>query len=72
MEHIGDKLKKLRLKKHLKQIDIADLLNIKQNTYSDYELNKILPPITKLYKLSKFYEVKIDEIITDHQKNCNP
>ena len=56
-------IKELRLKNNLKQIEIAKILHISQNTYSDYEKGKITISIDKLIMLSDYYNVSIDYIV---------
>ncbi len=57
------RLKELREENNLTQSQIADYLNIKQNTYSQYENEKRQLPIDVLIKLSKFYKVTTDYIL---------
>ncbi|MBQ3235799.1 MAG: helix-turn-helix transcriptional regulator [Clostridia bacterium] len=57
------KLKELREESNVSQKQIADYLNIKQNTYSQYETGKRQLPIDVLIKLSKFYKVTTDYIL---------
>ena len=57
------KLKELREEKGLTQLTVAQFLNIKQNTYSQYENEKRQLPIDVLIKLSKFYKVTTDYIL---------
>lgn len=57
------KLKELREENNLKQIEIATYLNIKQNTYSQYESEKRQLPIDVLIKLARFYNVTTDYIL---------
>ena len=57
------KLKELREENNLKQEDIARFLNIKQNTYSQYENFKRQLPIDALIKLARFYNVSTDYIL---------
>ena len=57
------KLKELREENNLKQVEIADYLNVKQNTYSQYESEKRQLPIDVLIKLAKFYKVTTDYIL---------
>ena len=49
------------------QAEIADLLNIGQKTYSDYELGKTRIPVDSLITLAKLYDVSMDYIcgVTD-------
>ena len=57
------KLKDLREENNFTQSQIAEYLNIKQNTYSQYENEKRQLPIDVLIKLSKFYKVSTDYIL---------
>lgn len=57
------KLKELREENNFTQSQIAEYLNIKQNTYSQYENEKRQLPIDVLIKLSKFYKVATDYIL---------
>lgn len=45
------------------QQELADYLNIKQTTYSKYELGKINIPIEAFIKLADYYNVSIDYIV---------
>ena len=42
------------------QKELAEYLNIKQTTYSKYEIGKINIPIEMLIKLADFYDVSLD------------
>ena len=42
------------------QTDVANLLNIGQKTYSDYELGKTRIPLDSMLVLAKFYNVSMD------------
>ena len=57
------KLKELREENNLTQSSIANFLNIKQNTYSQYENEKRQLPIDVLIKLAKYYKVSTDYIL---------
>ena len=57
------KLKELREENNVSQKEIAEFLNIKQNTYSQYETHKRQLSIDILIKLSKFYHVTTDYIL---------
>lgn len=45
------------------QVELADYLNVKQTTYSKYELGKISVPIDVLVKLADFYSVSVDYLV---------
>ena len=57
------KLKELREENNFTQATVADYLNIKQNTYSQYETEKRQLPIDALIKLSQLYKVSTDYIL---------
>ena len=57
------RLRDLREDNDLTQNQIALLLNIKQNTYSQYENGKREVPISMLWKLADFYNVSIDYLV---------
>ena len=57
------RLKDLREDHDLKQKDIASLLDISQQYYSEYELGKRSIPIEILITLSKYYKVSADYIL---------
>ena len=65
------RIRDLREDRDLTQSDIANLLNIHQSTYSDYESGKLNLPVEALVALSKFYKTSTDYILclTD---NPNP
>lgn len=56
-------IKELREDTDTKQETLARLLNIKQTTYSKYELGKINIPIDALIKLADFYNTSIDYLV---------
>lgn len=45
------------------QIELAAYLNVKQTTYSKYELGKINIPVEVLIKLADFYDVSLDYLV---------
>ena len=64
------RIKDLREDNDLLQKDIANLLGISQQYYSEYENGNRSIPIFHLMKLAKFYNVSIDYIVglTDNIK----
>ncbi len=58
------RLKEIREDKDLLQKDIAKVLNIKQQQYSEYEIGKRLIPINYLSDLADFYNVSIDYLLS--------
>ena len=57
------RLKILRDENQVSQKELAQYLNIKQNTYSQYETGKRELPIDILIKLAKYYNVSTDYIL---------
>ncbi|MGN1122994.1 MAG: helix-turn-helix domain-containing protein [Eubacterium sp.] len=57
------RLRDLREDSDIKQSELAEYLNIKQNTYSQYENEKREIPITMLWKLADYYHTSIDYIV---------
>lgn len=57
-------LKEIRLKKHLNQQKVAMDLCISREALSYYENGKRSPDIEMLVKLSKYFGVSIDYLIT--------
>lgn len=64
------RIRDLREDKDLSQKQMAEILNIAQTTYSDYELEKINIPIEVLKKLSVYFNTSIDYLLdmTDIKK----
>ena len=57
------RLKELREENKYTQKYVADILNIRQNTYSQYENEKREIPIRALIVLAKLYDVSVDYIL---------
>lgn len=53
------------------QTEIAEYLNIKQTTYSKYELGKINVPIEMLIKIADYYDVSLDYLVGRKRKHKN-
>lgn len=60
MTIFSERLKRLRKSKGLKQQELAEILGIKRNTYSDWENGKTEPSFDNLIKLADFFEVSLD------------
>ena len=63
-------LRGIREDRDLKQKDIAKILNVSQNTYSQYETGVIALTAEILMKLADYYEVSIDYLL-DRTNNPN-
>lgn len=65
MMNFAKNLKKLRQDNNLSQEDIAEKLNTSYKTVSHWETGYSEPSLTQLEKLSKIFDVTIDELIKD-------
>lgn len=70
MKMIYKNLRSLREDNDIRQKQIAEILNVSQNTYSQYENGVISLTAEVLIKLSDFYNVSIDYLLdrTDNPK----
>lgn len=57
------RIKELRIEAQSTQKELAQLLNVSQNTYSQYENGKRQIPIEVLIQLARHYEVSTDYIL---------
>ncbi len=60
---VGNMIKSLRTEKHLKQVDLANILNTTQSTVGKYERNELEPNIDTLIRLSNFFECSVDYLL---------
>jgi len=58
-----ERIRNLRIDKGYTQTQIADIVNVKQNTYSQYELGILNYPIDVLMRLADFYGVSVDYLL---------
>jgi len=58
-----NRLRDMREDHDLKQRDLAELLQVHQTTYSDYELGRLNIPVSALHALADFYHVSVDYLL---------
>lgn len=58
-----ENIRNLREDNDKTQQELADYLNVKQTTYSKYELGKINIPIEVFIKLADYYDVSVDYLL---------
>lgn len=58
----NERIREIREDNSLTQQKVADLLNIGQRTYADYESGKTRIPIDSLLILAEYYNVSMDYI----------
>lgn len=71
---MNERIRGLREDKDLSQSDMAEILQVAQTTYSDYERGKINIPIAILKALAQFHKTSIDYLLelTDEKKPYPP
>ncbi|MCM1053604.1 MAG: helix-turn-helix domain-containing protein [Ruminococcus sp.] len=70
----SEKLKNLREENGLKQNELANILSIERNTYSQYESEYSIIPIKHLVNICDYFNVSIDYILgftSTHRYNKN-
>lgn len=60
---LSEMLKKLRVQKKVTQDYMANLLNIKRQTYSAYERGVSFPDVLALIKIAEFFGVSTDYLL---------
>lgn len=60
---IYENIRNLREDSDKTQKELADYLNVKQTTYSKYELGKINIPVEVYIKLADYYDVSVDYLL---------
>ena len=60
---VFENIRNLREDNDKTQQELAAYLNIKQTTYSKYELGKINIPIEVFMKLAEYYDVSVDYLL---------
>ena len=58
-----ENIRNLRIDKGYTQKEIAEYLNVKQNTYSQYEIGVLNYPVDVVVKLADFYGVSVDYLL---------
>ncbi len=71
---LGEKLKKARMHKNFTQEYLAEVLNVSQKTYSNFENDKSKPDFHQVEDIAKVLEVSVldflsGDSITVHQNN---
>ena len=58
-----ERIRNLRIDRGLTQKQVAEYLNIKQNTYSQYEIGVLNYPLEAVMKLADLYGVSVDYLV---------
>jgi transcriptional regulator with XRE-family HTH domain len=57
------RIRDLRIDHSLTQAQVAAFLNIKQNTYSQYEVGTVNYPLDAVVRLAEYYGVSVDYLV---------
>lgn len=67
MYNIGNRIANLRKQADMSQTQLAKRLNVSNKTVSKWECGKSFPDIETLAKISKLFNISIDEIVSDEK-----
>ena len=62
--NLGSTITRLRTQRGLSQGDLAEALGVSRQSVSKWETNASVPDLDKLVKLSQFFNVSLDELVT--------
>lgn len=57
------RIRDLRIDRGLTQADVAKILNVKQNTYCQYEIGVVNYPLEAVIQLAEFYGASVDYLV---------
>ena len=58
-----ERIRDMRIDRGLTQKEVAKVINVKQNTYSQYEIRVLNYPLDVVIKLAKFYGTSVDYLV---------
>ena len=64
---LGSNISRLRAEKRLSQGDLADILNVSRQSVSKWETDGSVPDLDKLVKLSRVFDVTLDQLVTGEE-----
>ncbi len=67
--NLGDKIVNLRKKNNLTQEDLAEKVGVTRQTISKWELEETAPDINQAKKLSKIFNISLDELTNNDLNN---
>lgn len=68
---LGDKLKKARIGKNFTQEYLAEMLNVSQKTYSNFENDKSKPDFQQVEEIAKALEVSVLDFLSGDNITIN-
>lgn len=64
-DKILDNLRLLRLKRRLKQSEIAEVINVSHSMYSIFETRKCTLDAKQLLELLNYYKISLEDLMND-------
>lgn len=71
MRILAERIREQRKLANKTQEEMASLLNVKRATYGEYERGNNLPPIDKLKIIAEDFNVSIDYLVGNAEKEIN-
>ena len=68
---LGEKIYELRTQHNLSQGDLANELNVSRQSISKWENGNSTPDLDKLTKLGKIFNISLDELVNNEEKEKN-
>lgn len=68
---LGDKLKRARINKNFTQEYLAEVLNVSQKTYSNFENDKSKPDFAQVEDIAKTLEVSVLDFLSNDGMSFN-
>ncbi|MCY0969537.1 helix-turn-helix domain-containing protein [Chryseobacterium wangxinyae] len=68
---LGEKLKKARINKNFTQEYLADVLNVSQKTYSNFENDKSKPAFAQVEDIARHLDVSVLDFLTGDSVTIN-
>ena len=66
LKYISNNIKSYRIKKGLKQEEIADIMGVSRNTYFDYEVNPQRVKVETLQKIADILNCKVSDFFKEN------
>ena len=66
MKIVGERLRTLRKKRNLTQSEVAKMTGISLRSYSKYECGHAMMYVRTLFKLARFYDVKVTYLVDEN------
>lgn len=66
---LGEKIKSIRVKNSLTQMQLADILCVSEKTISSWENNRTMPDLNMIYKISDYFKKSFYYLIDDKYKD---